>query len=70
MTNTFLKPKKPSFDPEWEELLVGIRMMVEECWWDSYSSTALCPGTIVFIDYETKEQSRQGLPCVLSAPTR
>jgi hypothetical protein len=37
----------PSVDKEWVESLIGLRMKVEECWWEGFSGTALCPGQIV-----------------------
>ena len=54
MTNVLSKPHRPSFDPEWAESLVGLRMKVLGCWWDVYSGTALFPGVIQSVDYEPK----------------
>ena len=41
----------PSVDTEWVQSLIGLRMLVEECLWEGWSGSALCPGAIVAVDF-------------------
>ena len=41
----------PSVDTEWAQSLIGLHMLVEECWWEGWSCSALCPGAIVAVDF-------------------
>ena len=41
----------PSVDREWAESLVGLRMKVEDCWWDGCTGSELYPGAIVDVDF-------------------
>jgi hypothetical protein len=39
-------------DREWANSLVGLRMKVEDRWWQGYTTTNLNPGSIVATDFE------------------
>jgi hypothetical protein len=41
-----------SVDKEWAESLIGLRMQVEESWWDGCSGSTLYPGRIAAVNFD------------------
>jgi len=41
----------PSVDKEWAKSLIGLRMKVEDCWWDGCNGSTLYPGRIAAVDF-------------------
>ena len=44
--------QSPSVDREWAASLVGLRMLVESCWWPAYDDSELNPGRIADVNFD------------------